>query len=228
MKLLTLFLGILLVFASFSFTKNKACAYADSNIGYVKTQTEKALESTDLNAARYHTYKALNAIEKSRKQLESCGCEYATRSIYDGLENLKDATRTTSLSGTKILLAKALENTISSLELLEKHELHNSQYASDVLEVNTKNYDPANAPLVLPKGKELQSKIDQSLTKFQNSLQKVVTSVPCDEAHDFADRIYKNCENQLLNPNLSEGKKYYNFRVKQIVSKALEELGNCK
>ena len=80
----------------------------------------------------------------------------------------------------------------------------------------------------MPEGKALQSKIDQSLVKFQNSLEKVVTSVPCGEAHDFADRIYKNCENQLLNPNLSEGKTYYNFRVKQIVAKALEELGNCE
>lgn len=228
MKLLTQFLGILILFASFSFNKNKACAYADSNIGYVKAQTEKALESMDLNAARYYTYKALNAIEKSRKQLESCGCEYATKSIYDGLENLKDATRTTSLSGTKILLAKALENTLSSLESLEKHELHNSKYGSDVLEINIKNAESQKAKVVFPEGKELQVKIDQSLTKFQNSLQNVVTSVPCEEAHDFADRIYKNCENELLKPNLTEGKRFYNFRVKQIVAKALEELGNCK
>ncbi len=228
MRLLTRFLGILILFAFFSFVNNKACAYADSNIGYVKTQTEQALESTDLNSARYYTYKALNAIEKSRKQLESCGCEYATKSIYDGLENLKDATRATSLSSTKILLNKALENTIASLESLEKHELHNSKYASDVLVVNTKNSEEGKPEFILSEGKSLQFKIDQSLINFQNSLQEVVISVPCGEAHDFADRIYKICENELLKSDLTEGKKYYNLRVKQITAKALEELGNCE
>lgn len=228
MNLLARFLGILVLFSSFSFTKNKACAYADSNIGYVKQQTQKALECTDLNTARYYTYKALNAIENSRKQLESCGCEYAAKSIYDGLENLKDATQTSSLRGAKILLNKALENTIASLELLEKHDLHNSKYASDVLVVNTKSPETENAAFIVPKGKALEYKIDLSLIKFQNSLKKVVTSVPCREAYNFADRIFKNCESELLKPNLSEGKKYYNLRVKQIVAKALKELGNCK
>ena len=228
MNLLARFLGVLILFFSFSFVKNKACAYADSNIGYVKQQTLKALECTDLNTARYYTYKALNAIENSRKQLESCGCEDASKSIYDGLENLKNATQTSSLNGTKILLNKALENTIASLESLEAHDLHSSKYASDILVVNTKNAESENASFMVPQGKALEYKIDLSLVKFQHSLKKVVTSVPCGEAHDFADRIYKNCENELLKPNLSEGKKYYNLRVKQIVAKALEELGDCK
>jgi len=228
MKLLAQFLGVLALFSSFSFAKNKACAYADSNIGYVKQQTQKALECTDLNTARYYTYKALNTIENSRKQLESCGCEDAARSIYEGLENLKDATQTPSLNGTKILLNKALENTIASLESLEKHDLHSSKYADDVLVINTKNPESGNAAFIVPEGKALEYKIDLSLVRFQNSLKKVVTSVPCGEAYDFAERIYINCERELLKPNLSEGKKYYNLRVKQTVAKAMEELGNCK
>jgi len=228
MKLLAQFLGVLALFSCFSFAKNKACSYADSNIGYVRQQTQKALECKDLNTARYYTYKALNAIENSKKQFESCGCDDATKSIYEGLENLKDATRAPSLSGTKILLNKALENTIASLESLEKYDLHNSKYASDVLVINTKNPESGNDAFTVPEGKALEYKIDLSLVRFQNSLKKVVASVPCTEAYDFAERIYKNCERELQKPNLSEGKKYYNLRVKQIVAKAMEELGDCK
>ena len=133
--------AFLLVYFSLSvvFATDNACSYASSNIGFVKTQTLKAIEAEDLNQTRYFAYKALNAIEKSKDQLKECGCEYAYKNILAGLDNLKKATRVSSLQGTRILLRRALENTMGSLDALEQHdELHKSPYASDVLAMNTK------------------------------------------------------------------------------------------
>ena len=82
-------------------------------------------------------------------------------------------------------------------------------------------------PEVQLENRFLQEKIDISLETYRESLLKVVLTVDCKEARAFAERIYKHCEKELLKPNQTEGKKYYNLRTQQITAQALEELGNC-
>lgn len=227
MKTYVLTLGALFLLTLPSFGSEKACAYAGSNVGYVISQTQKAIDSDDINISKFFAYKALNAIEKSRRQFEACGCDYATKSIDEALENLKRAARTTSLSGTRILLKRAIENEMGSLEAMEEHELHDSKYASDVLSLNTKASQAGKLAMQQPAGPELHQRIDKTLESFQESLDQVVTSVNCEEANAFAQKIYDHCEQQLLRPNLTEAKKYYNLRTKEIVAKALLQLDNC-
>ena len=228
MKTHNFLLCISVFFIFSSFDDNKACEYAGSNIGYVKTQTQKALEADNINNSRFFAYRALNAIEKSKKQFEACGCDAAVKSIYKGLNNLKLATKVASLDGTKILLRRALENALASLDELEEHDvLHNSEYANDLLAVNTTAAVKEKLEMKQPTGLALEQKIDQSLLNYQNSLEEVVATVECKEAYAFAIRIYKHCEQQLLKPNLTEGKKYYNLRTKEITAEALKKLEHC-
>ncbi len=211
-----------------SFKPSVACEYAGSNIGFVKSQTQKAIAMEDINQARYFAYKALNAIVKSKQQLSECGCDYAALSIEEGLDNLKKATRTTTLSAAKILLNRALEDTLEGLESLSEHETHDSHYASDVLVMNTKVVKKEKIVLRETDIEALRTKIDMSLVDYQKSLDNVINSVDCKEAKAFAKKIHDHCEQQLLKPNLSEGKKYYNLKTKQISAVALERLGNCE
>lgn len=215
----------LLLFSSF--TKNLECEYAGSNLGFAKSQTQKAIAINDINQARYYAYKALNAIIKSKKQLTICGCEYAKEGIEESQMDLKLATQATTLHSARILLSRSLENTLGSLEALEKHHLHGSKYASDVLVLNTKDAEEKNASLKELGIKTLNEKIDSSLENYRKSLDKVVETVNCREAKEFAQRIYDNCEQQLLKENLSEGKRYYNLRTKEITADALKRIGAC-
>jgi len=213
----------------FSAIGNKrACDYVGSNLGYIKSQTQQAIKAEDINFSRYYAYKALNAIEKSRTQFEACGCDYALKSIDEGLENLKKATRIGSLKGAKILLKRALESTYGSLEALEKHdELHVSLYASDLLAMNTKTAAEEKLARKMPKEKDLHNMIDKALVNFKNSLDEVVKNVNCREAYDFASKIYAHCSQELLRKDLTPGKKYYNFRTKEITENALRRLESC-
>jgi hypothetical protein len=221
-------LCILFVCNLSAYAENKACEYAGSNIGYIKTQTLKAIAAEDLNSSRYFTYKALNAIEKSRKQFEACNCDYANKNIFESLDNLKKATRVSSLNGTRVLLKRALENALGSLDALEKHEeLHGSRYASDVLALNTVTSEKEKLGMKQPEGPDLRKQIDQSLENYKNSLDEVVRSVDCRDAYAFAHRIFRHCEEELLKADLSEAKKYYNLRTKQITAEALDRLKKC-
>lgn len=222
--MLVLFTATVLV----SFSANKACEYMGSNIGYIQKHTENALDAEDINAARYYAYKALNAIEKSKTQFSACGCEVAEQLITESLEHLKRATRVSSLTGTRLLLEKALVGTQNSLEALEEHEeVHSSQYGSDQLRLNTRDSYMEELKGKIPVGKALEKRIDQALVNYQNSLEKAVNSTPCKEAYRLALKNYERCEEQLLRPELTEAKKYYNLRTKQITAQALEKLKEC-
>ncbi len=210
-----------------SFKTSTACEYAGSNINFVKTQTEKALAEDNINQARYYTYKAVNAIEKSKTQLANCGCQDATLNIIDGLENLKKATRTSTINATRLLLNRALENILGGLEAMENHGMHGTKYSDNVLVMNTVANANANLTMKLPEDAVLHKKIDQSLEKFRKSLNTILLKVNCKEAKAFANRVFTNCEAELLKPNLTEGKKYYNLRTKEITAEALEKLGDC-
>lgn len=221
----TLFLMAFCLFSSFK--PSAACEYAGSNIGFVRSQTERAITINDINKARFFAYKALNAIEKSKKQLNECGCDYAAKNIEEGLDNLKKALRATTLNGTRILLNRALENTLGSLEALEKHELHNSKFASDVLVMNTVEANNTKIAMKRFDMRSLHQKIDESLLNYQESLNTIVNTVNCKEAKAYVNKVFNHCEAQLLKPNLSEGKKYYNLRTKEITAEAIIRLGDC-
>jgi len=216
---------VFLLFASFK--TSTECEYAGSNIGFAKTQTETAIAKDDINQARFFAYKALNAIEKSKKQLAECGCAYAEIDMEEGLQNLKLATKATSLSATRLLLERALEHTLHGLESLGAHHLHMSKYGNDFLVLNTK-IAKINGPFSKEEGvNTLHEKIDSSLEKYKASLNRIVASVACEEARAFAEAIFDHCEKELLRSDISDGKKYYNLRTKQITAAALLRIPNC-
>lgn len=207
---------------------DNSCENAGALIGFVEDHIRSAIAADELKISRYHAYKALNTIEKSRKKFEACSCDYARKQILESLENLKLATRVASLDGTRILLKRALNDALSSEESIEQHETeHNKRYDNDVLALNTADAVKISFETEEVRSKTLENRIDQSLMAYRNSLEEVVGSVPCDEALVFVRRIYEHCERQLLREDLTPAKRYYNSRTKEITEDALDRLRGC-
>lgn len=228
MKSPLIILFILLACFLVSFRPKKACEYAGSNISYVKTQAEKALGMQSLELTRFHIYKGLGAIAKSKEKLDDCGCAKASDFIYEADKLLKSATKTTTLAGTRALLSEALEHTNESLKALYGHESHGGRYGAGQLRVNTISGEKLDTLPAPPDQDLLTKKIDSALNAYRQSLQKVIATVDCETARSFASETYEDCEKKLLQPNLSERKKYYYFRTKEITEEALEQLGSCE
>lgn len=220
-----IFYAILFGFLS-SFKPRQACQYAESNMGYVKSETEKALEENDIQLSRFHTYKAINAIDKTTAQLDECGCEQALEIISEGSLQLKMATKAASLAATQVILEKARKSIVESLMLIKEHEAHQSFFGNDVLNINTTEIQGLKARKPDTEA-FVHRKIDSSLAHYKISLNKVIATVNCKQAKAFAERIYNQCEQELLKANLSENKKYYNLKTKEITSAAIEKLGRC-
>tara|TARA_R110002050_G_scaffold297444_1_gene458929 strand:+ start:2005 stop:2604 length:600 start_codon:yes stop_codon:yes gene_type:complete len=196
-------------------------------MGFAKSHISAALLTDDINQARFYAYKAVNALEKSKNQLEICGCTFAKASMTENLDALVLATKSTTLEGTRTYLDKSVELINNTMFVLDSHESHNSTYANDVLSMNTTTTTKNVINTKDSKTLSLNEKIDLSLAKYKISLEKVVATVNCKEAKAFAQQIFDECEDQLLKPNISEGSKYYNLRTKEITQNALNRIGNC-
>ena len=211
-----------------SFAPSEACNYAGSNMNYVKARTEEALSMNDMNRARFYTYKAIKVIQTSTNRFDDCGCKDAEVNIEESLINLKAATKSTSLNGTRILLQDALQQIVDALDAFEQHKMHDTAFSTKEFAMNTEVEMENTLPTIIPKENELYRQIDISLLSYTDSINKVVDSVNCIDARAFANNIFIHCEQQLLKSNLSEGKKYYNLRTKDITEKALSRLGDCE
>ena len=227
MKLQYLVLGAFLFGLFSSFGPTQACEYAGSNIDYVGKEIKKALGEKNLQLTRFHIYRALDAISKTKEKLEKCDCGPASEIVAEVKELLKYATKASSVTGAGNLLDKALHLTENAVTALDDHEQHNSAGNTDLL--NMPHSDERKDTIAVPPSEKiLERKIDSALAIYRASLNKVITSVNCREAQAFANRIYENCQQELLKIDLSEGKKYYNLRTKEITVEALTKLGDCE
>ncbi len=217
-----------LTLSSFS-NSERACEYVGSNIEYITSQTQKALLETEINKTKYETYKAINAIEKTKTHLNDCGCSYASKNLFKGLENLIKATKTSSVKAAHVLLKRVLINTSSSIEALKKHHLHKSKYQNDVLTLNTNDSfeNKSNLYSKMPSEREMRQKIDVSLEKFETSLTNVISILDCSEAKAYMKKVQSECQQELFREDLSDSKRYYNLRTKSIVTNALNKLPKC-
>ena len=215
-------------FLLLSATPEEACSNAEDMIRFVEEQTEQALELEEIDLIRYHAYKAVNAIERTRTQLNACGCEYTRKNLIESLENLKLATRVTTLEGTRIPLARAMDYIHAGKEALKAHDkTHERPFGQQLMTSEAGVPSKTQAKRLIEEEKALEAKIEDALINYQKSLDEVVEGVPCEEALVFVKRIYAHCEKQLENEGLTPAKKYYNLRTKEITEVALDRLSKC-
>ena len=215
-------------FLLLSATPEEACSNAEDMIRFVEKQTAQALEQDDMDLTRYHAFKALNAIERTRNQLQACGCEYTRKNLIESLENLKLATRVTTLEGTRIPLSRALDYIHAGKEALRDHDnTHERPFGQQLMASEGGMPSQTQAKRLIEEEKALEAKIEDALINYQQSLNEVVEGVPCEEALVFVRRIYAHTQAQLQKENLTPAKKYYNLRTKEITENALDRLSAC-
>ena len=221
--------GIVSTLLLSSFTGVNACQYANSNLQYIKTQTKEALATSDCEKSRYHTFKAINGIEKTRKNFKACGCETAIQGLEQMMASLKSATKSKSKSSVNFNLEEALMHSKWVFEELALHESESyTDYGDDLLVLNTKDALDAQGGVLLPESKLLEKRIHDGLKAYEKSTKKVIETVDCKEAKAFLKKTHDHTQQQLLNPDLTRPKKIYHQRVLNIIESALEELGPCQ
>ena len=226
--LIVFIIGLLGLLLMSSFSSRNACEYASSNIEYIKDELQRAIIADEFEMSKYHSFKALNGIEKTRLNFLDCGCSAAIESLEKTSTYLKSATATKSFEDSKEWLHLALGNTIIGVKVLRVFEQDiSSAYGNDLLVLNTRESIENEVGTLLPQG-DLKKMVHNCLLGFETSLDKVVTEVDCEEANRFITKIHEEAQATLLKPELTVAKKEYHQRVKTIAKEALNRLGECQ
>ncbi|MGB5205877.1 hypothetical protein [Eudoraea sp.] len=79
------------VFMTATLFASAKCDNTYSSASYALNHTKKSISSKNFDHQKYYAYKALEALEKVKNQIELCGCAKAMDPILDGIENLEKA-----------------------------------------------------------------------------------------------------------------------------------------
>lgn len=226
MKKSSLALIICYALLLFSFKTKHPCDYANSNISYVLDEIQTAYKTEKIEHSKFFIFKALNGLEKSKKQLADCNCTSSLKLISDTESLLKRAIKTEEIKEYKLIVDVALINIKSSLKEIAAHHLHTADTPKRLIAMN---YISDEAPItnLNTNNTPLESKIDSLLKNYEESLQLVVTTVNCKEAKALAKKNYHKSEKELLRQDLTEAKRYFHYRTKEITKTALDQIGEC-
>ncbi|MAU17070.1 MAG: hypothetical protein CMH48_10275 [Muricauda sp.] len=229
-RIILIVVSLLDLWLMVSFRSYSACEFANSNIQFVKEQTEEALQAPDLKLSKYYAYRALNSIYKSKKSFSECGCKDAIININLASENLKEATKANTVEDLQVFLQIAMQNTLSGINALRTYGVDkNSKYGDKYLTMNTHELGLPTSVLSAEEGQLVSmQRIEEHLTKFENSVIRIVENVECEKARPFIERMQNETIGKLANPSLTEKKQYYHNRVFEITDRALKQLVDCQ
>lgn len=218
-------LGLLMV----SFATYNACEFANTNTIYIKDQTQLAFNANDFKMVKYHAYKALTGIEKSKANFKDCGCDIALKSINRTKENLKSATKSKAIFDAKSFVEIALKNTVISIDALEDYTQKNSaSYNVGFSTINTKKPNLITDNIIELEGNMLSEKIENGVNKFKTSLDKMIAVNDCAIALHYVQTTHELSVLKSKDLNVSPGKRHYHKRIKEITKLVLEDLKDCK
>ncbi|MEL4307683.1 hypothetical protein [Joostella sp. CR20] len=82
---------LLLLFVLFSNYAISQCTSAYSQASYALAHTKKSLNADNFDHQKYYAGRAIEALEKAKGLVESCGCKDAVSPILDALDNMTQA-----------------------------------------------------------------------------------------------------------------------------------------
>ncbi len=222
-------LGLLGLMLMVSFTTYNACKVANTKTQFIKEQTQLALNATDFEKSKYHTFKALKSVYTTKQNFKDCGCENASKQLVLAEKNLKNVIKAPEFDDAKTFLDIALKNTAICLEVLKKFEENQNKdiYEDDLLVLNAIQRQPQVEDVALPENQELREALKKSLSKFQNSMNDVLKNVDCPEARKFIEKVQVQSKERLQNSELSQAKRYYHYGIQQIANNAFDQLKGC-
>ena len=220
-------IGILGLLLMASFTTYNACEFANSNTVYIKEQTLLAYKANEIKMVKYHAYRALTSIERSKNNFKDCGCDTASKSIDRTKINLKNATKTSSIYDAKAFVDIALKNTDIGLYALENFGQDVPIDSDKLLALYTTPSNLIDDDIVNLEGNTLSEKIENSTAKFKISLDEMIKINDCAVSLDYLMKTHKLSLNKSLDKTISPGKRHYHKRIKEITSDAIEKMGDC-
>ena len=132
------------VFIAATLFASAKCDNTYSSASYALNHTKKSISSKNFDHQKYYAYKALEALEKVKNQIEVCCCAKAMDPILDGIENLVKASDPKDFEMGRYYTKKAfgdIQDLINQLDIYTQDNLNivgNSNVSMDTETVEKK------------------------------------------------------------------------------------------
>ena len=118
------------------------CDNTYTSASYALSHTKKSISAKNFDHQKYYAYKALEALEKAKRLIETCGCDKAVDPILDGIEHLEKASDPKDFEMGRYYTKKAfgdIQDLINQLDIFTQDDL-NAVDNSEVF-MQTENVD---------------------------------------------------------------------------------------
>jgi len=226
----------LLLFASLLFWVGaKAnCTNAYASAGYSLAHTKRSLSANNFDHQQYYAGRALEAFEKAKLLVETCGCQSSMNPILNGIDNLNNALGQTEWDMGRYYTKKALENAHQLLESLDICSSGTSgssptgdPESEDVQQKETLALETSMAEANYQVQLLFQQQAEADITELEKAIHELATLFQCDKALHILKERKTRTEDALKAETLETTKSYYLSQVVSIHNKALFALLEC-
>lgn len=236
------FLFFLIATACLQSFSQSDCSDSNSDLIYAYSHVKSAYDSNNVTHLKYFSKKSLDAFERTKKNLESCGCDKAYNFAYDAAELLSKVPDSKTFEDGRFYVKRArtiAKDVINELEICTQLnsedealvELENEQFKlkQQQIELQLKEED-IKLKMVEREAKELHLKKEQLIRKNElainanvKTLNEVLDACECDSEV----LLTEHDKDILLSKDLAEIKAQYLNIVKDLTSNYLKKLSAC-
>ncbi|NNE02542.1 MAG: hypothetical protein HKN52_05185 [Eudoraea sp.] len=233
MKINLLFIVSLL----FQISASANCADAYASASYSLSHTKKSLNANNFDHQQYSASRALEAFEKSKELVETCGCESSMDAILDGIENLESSLEASDWDMGRYYAKRALANAQDLLGFLDMCSSNNPEQSSedpqDLQDEGATAEDDAINMLVESETDDLEMKInfqrlaEINISELERAIHELALLFECDKALNIINNRKDRTEEDLKMESFTATKAHYVSQTVSIHNKALFALLEC-
>jgi hypothetical protein len=233
MKINLLFIVCLL----FQISVSANCTNAYASASYSLSHTKKSLSANNFEHQQYSASRALEAFEKAKELVATCGCDSSMNTILDGIKNLEDSLEASDWDMGRYYAKRAFGN---AQDLLDRLDICSSSDPTQTAEdSNYDNNDMATAEddamsiLIENEADELEIKInfqrlaEINISELEKSIHELALLFECDKALRIMSSRKTRTEEDVKLESLSKTKAHYVSQTISIHNKALFALLEC-
>ena len=158
------------------------CDNTYTSASYALNHAKKSISAKNFDHQKYYAYKALEALEKAKQLIETCGCDKAVDPMLDGLENLEKASDPKDFEMGRYYTKKAfgdIQDLINQLDIYTQDDLN--------------TFDNSDVPM---ETENVEKKLLQKeLSQIKN--QQLVLA----RKQEILEKRKKEIEEKLINPS---------------------------
>lgn len=210
------------------------CTNAYASASYSLSHAKRSLNANNFDHQQYYAGRALEAFEKARGLVVSCGCEGSMDAILDGIEHLNDALDPKDWDMGRYYTKKAVADAEALLSALDtctqgaSPSVENIPH-EDVVSVEDMSpvADQPKRPEELDAQLELKRMAEITQVEFVQKWQELAKLTGCGQLPSPLNDLDKRTEDVIKAESLENTRSYYRDQFIRIQKLTLEAFLDC-